>query len=175
MKYFLYSAIVGAGLWIFSEFLEMDSLHGSTPLSLWITTFWHPIIALGFWGLHLAQSPHKNTLSLVGTILLIVSFIGFTPVSLMILNSPVQTFSAFLNQNPGFQIFGICSLLGYILFGISVIKTKYYPFWTGHILILSIFLSAIQSMAELAEIWQHISFICLSCVVIFMSVFGLEN
>lgn len=175
MKNLLYAAILGAGLWILSEILEMSSINGSTPLSSWITTIWHPFLAFGFWGLHKSQSQSKNTLSLIGVIFLILSFIGFAPVSLMILNSPINTFSEFLQQNPMFQIFGLFSLVGYILFGAAMIRTKYFPKWTGFALIIAIVVSLIQTLGNLPELLQHIAFIGLSVVIIYMSVFALKN
>lgn len=153
----------------------MASPRGSTPLSLWITTIWHPILALGFWGLHKSQSPNKNILSLIGVTLLTLSFIGFTPVSLMILNSPVNNFSDFLQQNPLFQIFGVFSLAGNILFSVAVIRTKYFPNWIGYALIITIMVNVIQTFGKYPELLQHIAFIGLSIVIIFMSVFGLKN
>jgi prepilin signal peptidase PulO-like enzyme (type II secretory pathway) len=175
MRNLLYAAVLGAGLWILSEILEMASLHGSTPLSLWVTSIWHPILAVGFWGLHKRQSPFKNTLSLIAVIFLILSFIGFAPVSLLILNSSVDTFSEFLQQNPGFQIFGIFSLGGYILFGAAMLRTKFYPGWMAYLLLFFIVLSAVQNFAHLSELVQHVAFIGLSAVVILMALYGLKN
>ena len=173
MKKLLYAAILGALLWILSEILELTSLQGLTPWSLWMTSIWHPVLALGFWGLHKSQSPNKNILSLIGVILLILSFIGFAPVSLIILHSEVNTFSEFLKQNPMFQIFGLFSVLGYLLFGIAMIRTKYFPGWMGYALIIALALSVIQTFGRLPELLQHIAFIGLSAVLIIMSVFSL--
>lgn len=175
MRALLFAAIIGAGLWILTEFLEMASANGSTPLSLWLTTLWHPIIALGFWGLHKCQAPERNLLSLVGASMLIISFIAFAPVSLMILNSPINTFSEFLQENPIYTIFGLLSLIGYILFGVSIIRTRFYPSWMGFVLLLAVLLSMVQNFGKLAEVWQHVAFISVSLVVILMGLFGLQN
>jgi len=176
MKTLLYAAILAASLWILTEFLEMASPEGFTPLSMWLTTLWHPILALGFWGLHKSQSPKRNRLSLIGVLLLILSFIAFAPVSLMILNSTVvNSFPEFIQQNPIYQVFGLMSLIGYILFAISMIRTRYYAGWMGFVILLTVLLSVVQNFAQLAEIWQHVAFIITSLVIISMSVFALRQ
>lgn len=175
MKNLLYAAILGASLWIISEFLEMGSDKGSTPLSLWMTSIWHPILALGFWGLHKSQSPGKNTLSLIGVVLLIISFLVFAPVSIMILNSPVNSFSEFMEEHPFFQLFGLASVAGYILFGIAMIRTRYFPGWMGYCIIAAFLLGMAQAFAHLPELVQHVAFIGASLIIISMARFALLN
>lgn len=175
MKNLLYAALLGAALWILTEVLEMASAKGSTPLSLWLTTLWHPILALGFWGLHKRQFPAKNVLSLAGAILLILSLLAFAPVSILILYSEVNTFSEFLEQNPGFQVAGLASVAGYILFGIAVIRSRFYPGWMGYALIGAMLLSVVQTFGGLPDVVQHVAFIALSLVVVGMASFALQQ
>lgn len=173
MKTLLYAAILGAGLWIITEVLEMASPTGSTTLSLWMTTLWHPILALGFWGLHKSQAREKNTLSLVGALLIILSFLVFAPASLIMINASIDSFSAFLQQYPVYQVVGLVSLIGNLLFGIAMIRTRFYPAWMGFSFLLALLLGMVQNFAQLPEVVQHIAFIWMSIVIINMAFFGL--
>lgn len=175
MRALLFAAILGAGLWILTEILEMASATGSTTWSLWLTTLWHPIIAIGFWGLHKRQSLQRNLLSLVATLMLVISFIAFAPVSLMMLNSPIDTFSEFMQQNPVYTVFGLLNIIGYILFSVSIIRTRFYPSWMGFVLLLAVLITIMQNFGELAEIWQHVAFMAISLMIIFMALFGLQS
>ncbi len=173
MKNLLYAAMTGAALWIITEIIEMGSSDGSTTFSLWLTTLWHPILALGFWGLHKVQSEQKNTLSQVAVLMIILSLLAFAPVSLMILNGPEVTFSEFMREHPVYQVFGLVSIIGYVLFSISILRTRFYPSWMGFGLLLSILLAMVQTFGQLAEVIQHVAFIATSIVVINLSLFGI--
>ncbi len=177
MKILLYAALLGASLWILTEVLEMASAEGSTPLSLWLTTLWHPILAMGFWGLHRGQSSMKNsTLSMAGVILIILSLLAFAPVSVMILQDPgLNTFADFMEQNPFYQLVGLVSLIGYILFSVAVIRTRFYPGWTGYALLFTVLLSLVQTAAGLPELFQHMAFIGLSLVIAYLAAFALQH
>lgn len=175
MRILNYAAILGAGLWIITEFMEIASPTGSTSLSLWLTSLWHPILALGIWGLHRNQSRSSNLLSMIGAVCLIISFLGFAPASIMMANSDITTFPEFLEENPVFRFAGLFSLVGYILFGISLIRTRFYPRWVGFALIAAILLGLAQTFGHLPEIVQHVTFVAISLVFMVMALFGLRH
>ncbi len=175
MKNLLYAAIFGAGLWIITEIIEMGSSAGATSLSLWLTTLWHPILAIGFWGLHKVQSPGKNMLSTIGAILIIVTLLAFAPVSMIIMSTSVSSFAEFMQQYPIYQVFGVLSLMGYIFFGISILRTRFYPSWMGFALMLSVLLAMVQTFGQLAEVLQHVAFMATSIVIINLALFGIRS
>ncbi len=175
MKFLLYLAMIGAGMWILTEILEIFSETGSTPLSLWLTAFWHPILALGFYGLHRGHSFPRNLLSMAGVILIIISLLGFAPVPILMMQKSVTTFPAMLEMYPILKIFGLVSVIGYVIFSISMLRTKYYPKWMAYALIACVFLAMFQVSIGLPEIVQHLSFMTQSAVIISMAGFVLRE
>ena len=175
MKFLLYLAILGAGLWILTEILEISSATGSTPLSLWLTSIWHPVLALGFYGLHRGQSFPRNLPSMAGVILIIISLLGFAPVSILMMQKSVATFPAMLEMYPILKTFGLVSVIGYAIFCISMLRTKYYPKWMAYALFACVLLALLQALAGLPEFVQHIAFISQSAVIISMAGFVLRE
>lgn len=174
MKYQLYAAIVGASLWILTELLEMRAPGGHTPLSLWVTTIWHPILALGFWGLHRGQSPARSPLSLIATSLVIVGLLVFAPLSVMFLYSKAVTLDTFVQQRPLFLAAGLLTVIGVALFGVASIRARHYPTWMGCGILAALLLVVIKTAGKLPEPVQHAGFIMLSLIIISMARFELR-
>ena len=166
----LYAAVIGAGLWIVTEILEMRSPAGHTPVSLWLTTIWHPLVAAGFWGLHKAQSPGRNTLSLAAAILVIVGFVAFAPLSVLFLDSGEPSLDAFTEKRPFFVVAGLVIAIGILLFSAATIRSRYYPAWMAYGMAGAFVLVLIKKAFGLPEAWQHAGFILLSLIIISMVV-----
>ena len=175
MKYQLYAAIVGASLWILTEILEMRAPVGHTPLSLWVTTIWHPILALGFWGLHQGQSPTRSPLSLIATSLVIVGLLVFAPLSVMFLYSKAVTLDTFMQQRPVFLVAGLLTVVGVVLFSLGIIRDRHYPTWTAYGILAALLLVVIKNAGKLPELVQHAGFIMLSLIIISMARFELRT
>jgi hypothetical protein len=174
-KYLLYAAIAGAGLWIVTELLEMRAAGGHSPVSLWLTTIWHPILALGFWGLHKLQSPASNTLSLVATALVSIALLAFAPLSVMFLYSGAASLDAFVQQRLYFQVAGLLMVIGIVLFGAAMIRTGYYASWMGYGVLAALLLVVIRMMGQFPELLQHAGFIGLSLIIVGMALTGLRT
>ena len=171
----LYAAVIGASLWIVTEILEMRSPVGHTPVSLWLTTMWHPFVAAGFWGLHKAQSPRKNTLSLAATILVMIGFIAFAPLSVLFLNSGESSLDAFTQERPFFAVAKLLVAIGILLFSAAIIRSRYYPAWMAYGLAGAFLLVLIKNALGLPETLQHAGFIILSLMIISMVVTAMSD
>lgn len=66
-------------------------------------------------------------------------------------------------------------MAGYILFGIAMIRTRYYPGWMGYGIIATLLLSMAQAFAHLPELVQHVAYITASLIIISMARFALLN
>ena len=148
---------------------------GHTPLSLWLTTSWHPVIAAGFWGLHKAQSPGKNSLSLVATVVVMIAFLAFAPLSVMFLNSGEASIDAFVEQRPFFKAAGLLMIVGLVLFAVAVLRSRYYHAWMAWGVIAAFVLVAMKTAGGLSELLQHVGFIILSLIVIAMATTALRK
>lgn len=148
---------------------------GHTPFSLWMTTIWHPIIAAGFWGLHKAQSPGTNNLSLSATVVVMIAFIAFAPLSVMFLNSGEASIEAFLEQRPFFKAAGFLMIIGLVLFATAVIRSRYYPAWMAWGVISAVALVAVKTAGGFPELMQHAGFILLSLMVIGMALTAMRK
>jgi hypothetical protein len=171
----LYAALAGASLWILTEILEMLAPTGHTALSLWLTTIWHPVLALGFWGLHKAQSSGKNTFSLVATIVVMTGLLAFAPLSVMYLHSGTDSFDAFIQQRPYFVAAGFLMAIGLVLFAAAMIRSRYYPAWMAYGVIGAFVLTAMKRLGGFPELLQHTGFILLSLIIIGMAAIALRK
>jgi hypothetical protein len=166
---FLYAAMFGASLWTLTEILEVLAPAGYTPLSLSLTTLWHPFVAAGFWGLHKAQSPRRNTLSLIGTIAIIAGFLVFAPISVMFLASGETSLSGFMDARPYVAAAGSLLILGIVTFAAAMLRSRFYPAWMAYALVAGFAAATIKKVAGLSESWQHAGFILVCATMIAMA------
>jgi hypothetical protein len=175
MKYLLLAVIIGAGLWTFTECMEIAADTEQSELSLWITMFWHPILAVGFWGLHKSQSSKKNSLSLIGVSIMIYSLILIAPGALVILYTPVESFDELLAYDHFFQALGLIFLAGVFLFGIAINRAKYYPRYVGFTMIILVLLILLQRFLNMSENVLHLTFILLNILLLRMAVYAMNH
>ena len=135
MKYLLYLTIAGASCWILSEILEI-AVGGYSPLILLLTAAFHLLIALGIWGVHAGQSLEKTTLSPIAATITSIGYLLMTYPPLVVSLSTTADIMTFMESHSAFKIAGMAAVLGTMLFGISVLRLKYYPTWTGIALIV---------------------------------------
>jgi len=142
-----YLLIAAGGCWVLSEGLEVLS-GGRNSLTLWLTAAFHLLIASGIWGAYAGQSGGRSGLSRLaaGTASLGYLILVYPPVAVS--QAPSMTIGDFMSANPFFGIAGVLATLGIILFGISVLRYKSYPLWTGVVLIISPVIFAAIMMSE---------------------------
>ena len=172
MKYLIYIAILGFVTWIVSELIEIVE-GGYNSTVYYLTSVYHIFAGFGIWGLHLLQSQKKNTISLISVVLISLTYfsLGYFPIQVM---NAGLSISEFIIQNPLYKIPGIISLIGFVLFGYAIIRTKYFPNWTGLVLIFGTIIYAI-SMALEFQIVVNINNIILSGTIIYMCFYGLKK
>lgn len=132
LHYFL---IAGGVFWILSEIMERV-LMANSPATLLLTALFHFLIAVGIWSAYLKDPKAKRTvIGLIGTVMISIGYFLFVFPQLSILMSPSITFIEFLEANPVFLGAAIFSIIGMIVFGISILVHKTYALWTGVVLL----------------------------------------
>lgn len=172
MKTLLYTLITGFILWIGSEILEIIE-GGYTPAVYYMTAGYHVLSGFGIWSLHLLQTPKKNQLSFISAGLISATYFALSYFPIQVLNSGMSV-NEFLAHAPLYKFAGGLSLLGFILFGISVIRTKYFPIWTGIVLIAGTLVYAIAMINQFSLV-VNLNNILLSVTVLYMCSSGLRN
>ncbi|MCB0555834.1 MAG: hypothetical protein KDD02_19965 [Phaeodactylibacter sp.] len=172
MKYLLYLLISGFALWIGSEILEIIQ-GGYSPAVYYMTAAYHILAGFGIWSLHLLQAGKKNNVSLTATILISLTYFALAYFPIQVMQSGLSV-SAFIAANPIYKIPGLISLAGFVLFGLAIIKTRYFPAWTGVAIILCTIIYGI-AMAKQLQLVVNINNIILSIVIIYIGVLGIGN
>lgn len=168
----LTTLISGFLLWVGSELLEIIE-GGYTPAVYYMTSGYHLLAGFGIWALHMLQSQQGNRLSAISVALISVTYFTLSYFPIQVLNSGLSV-SEFLTEAPLYKLAGGLSLLGFILFGISVIRSKHFPVWTGIVLILGTLIYAFAMSMQLSLI-VNINNIVLSVTVLYMCFSGLKD
>ncbi len=166
MKCLLYVLMLGTAGWIIFEVLELTGGVPRTVMSV-IAAAAFLFVAIGIWGLHLSQAPGKNVLSGIGAISMSLAFALFA----------IADFWTVVASTPpgiaGKQLIGIGTLVtiaGVVTFGISIVRTKHYPPWTG-VALWVLLLGGLFSGSGAAP---HIINILFSGLLVFMGVHALR-
>jgi len=171
MIYLIYIAILGFTVWIVSEIMEIiKGRHDSTVY--YMTSAYHILAGVGIWGLHLLQSNSANKLSLIGTLFISITYFALAYFPIQVMNSRVSV-SEFIETHPIYKVFGIASLIGFIIFGIAIIRIGHFPAWTGVLIILGTIIYAL-AMAKKIQIVVNINNIIISATIFYMCIFGLR-
>jgi len=172
MKYLLIAAVLGYLCWMISEVVEI--IHGGfNPTVYYLTAAFHLFSGIGIWGLHLVQYRSKNTLSLIGTVMVSLSYLSLVYLPIQVLHSGLSGVE-FVELNPMYKIPAFVNVTGLILFGIAVIRSKFYPMWTGAFIIVGsiIFLTAMMNGFQTVA---NINNITLSATIIYMCIVGYQH
>lgn len=169
MNYLVYAAILGYACWLGSELVEIAQ-GGYTPTVYYLTAAFHAFAGIGIWGVHFLQARAKNTLSAVGTTMASLSYLSLIYLPIQVMHSGLSA-SEFRAANPVYMIPGMINVVGLILFGIAVVRTKFFPAWTGVIIISGIILFA-AAMTQGLHLVANINNILLSSTIIYMCIWG---
>jgi hypothetical protein len=172
MKYLLYAGILGFSFWMISEVMEI--VNGYSPTVYYLTSGYHLLAGIGIWGLYKVQVDNKIKLSKIGAVITLIAYISLTFFPIQVLNSGLS-FPEFLEANPLYKIPGGFWFLGMILFGISLIRTKYFPLWTAIIFIIGTIIFTATPLLGLPTILVNCTNIVFSLAVIYMCVLGLNQ
>lgn len=131
MKNLIYALIIGCVFMIISQSIEIMSVNQTIPgTTLNIIAF--IFFAVGGWSLHRMQSQNeKNALSFVGIVLITIATFSISVVCFQVIKSLQSGDNFDFTTSPFFMFGGITITLGVILFGISIIRSKVFPSWTG--------------------------------------------
>ena len=171
MNYLIYIAILAFMFWPVSEIIEIkEGGHNSTVY--YMTSVFHILAGFGIWGLHLLQSPLVINLSLIGTVFISITYFVLAYFPIQVMNSKLS-FSEFITIHPIYRVPGIINVIGFIIFGIAIIRIGFFPAWTGVIIILGTIIFAI-AMTMKNHIVVNINNIIISATIIYMCIFGLR-
>lgn len=174
MKILIHTLIAGAGFWILSDIMELV-LKENAPATLWLTALFHLLIAVGIWGAYLGQSTSGSRLSAVATLLISLGYFTFVYPQIAILQNPVMTFAEFLNTNPVFLLIGFISMLGMMLFGLSILIENTYEKWTGIFFLVCPVVSGVLIVFEGLELFTIIPNVAISVAFIAIGVQALRS
>lgn len=171
-KFLLFAAILGYLCWMVSEVVEIVQ-GGFNPTVAYLTAAFHLFSGIGIWGLHLVQNRSKNTLSIIGTVMVSVSYLILVYLPIQVVHSGL-TGTEFVEANPMYKIPAFINVLGLVLFGAAVIRAKFFPAWTGAVIILGSIIF-IVAMTNGFQIVANINNIALSATIIYMCMLGYRH
>ncbi len=173
MKYLIYSAILGFGLWMGSEIIEIIQ-GGYSPVVYYLTAGYHFFAGLGIWGLYKKQTPVKNTFNTISASIASISYLVLTLFPVQVMNSGLSM-ADFLEQHPLYKLGGGIWLGGMLLFSISVIKTSYFPRWSGLMILLGTLIFTIGPLLTWPMILININNILFAATVMYMGAKNLDT
>lgn len=169
MKYLIYIVILAFLIWIASEVIEMI-IGGYNPTVFFLTSAYHILAGSGIWAVHRLQAQKKNTLSAIGTAMISITYFALAYFPIQVMHSGLSV-SDFIAATPVYKIPGLVSLVGFIILGISILKTKYFPPWTGFVIILGTIIYAL-AMSRQLQLVVNINNVIISSAIIYMAIFG---
>jgi hypothetical protein len=173
MKYLIYSAILGFGLWMGSEILEIIQ-GGYSPVVYYLTSGYHFFAGFGIWGLYKKQTQVKNTFNTVSALIASIAYLALTFFPIQVMNSGL-TMAGFLELHPMYKLAGGIWFLGMLLFGISVLRTAYFPRWSGIIVLAGTVIFTAVPILGWPMIVVNVSNIVFSFSVIYISIRSLKT
>ena len=122
--------IVAGAFWIASELLEL-LLGGRSTASLWLTAAFHQLMVFGIWGAYRGPGVPRGPLALVAAVLVSLGYLVLVYPPIAVALAPALTIEEFMEANPLFKAAGLAAVLGKVMFGISILRTRIDPAWTG--------------------------------------------
>lgn len=159
-------AILGFGFWMVSEIIEM--IQGYNPAVYYMTSLYHFFAGFGIWGLYQKQTQTPNTFNRVSALIASITYLALTFSPIQVMNSGLSI-ADFMQQNPGYKLLGGIWFVGMFLFGVSVIKTGYFPKWSGLVMLLGVLVFTTGHQFGFPMIVVNVSNIVFSVTVIYIS------
>lgn len=149
--------LVVAILYLITDGLEVIQA-GFSSVQLYLTYATFVATPFMILGLHVAQRPKVGWVSLTGAIAYAVAFIFYAGTALYALIEQTENYDLLVEQLGGFYLaHSVLLIVGGILFGIAVLRARFFPRWTGFLLITSLVFSVIFFIAPLPDRVQIVS------------------
>jgi len=165
--------IAAATFWIGSELVEL-LMGGRSAVSLWMTAAFHQLMVFGIWGAYRARGERRGPLALLATVLVSVGYLVLIYPPVVVALDPGQTIEGFMDANPMFTVAGLAAVFGKVLFGISILRTRIDPAWTGGVLILGPLLFAGVMLAGGAASIAIAANVCVSVALLTLGMRALQ-
>jgi len=173
MKLLLYAAILGFSCWITSEVFEIIQ-GGYSPVVYYLTSAYHFFAGIGIWGLYKRQNINRNTFNTVSAAIASIAYISFTLFPIQVMNSGLPILE-FLNINPLYKVISFIWFIGMVLFSISVIRTSFFPKWTGNVMLVGTIIFTAIPILGWPVLLVNINNIIFAATVIYISVTNLKT
>lgn len=174
MKYFLMAGILGFASWALSEALEIYQ-SGYSPPVYYLTALYHVFAGFGVWGLHKAQSKHGGSmLSFTGATITLIAFLCMVYFPIAVMNSGLSI-TGFFDVNPAYKVPAALWFAGMTLFGISILKTKHFPTWTGVVFLLGTIVFTATPLLKWPTLLANVTNSVFAATVIYMCFTSLRN
>lgn len=145
-------------LHILTDLIELA--YGFSNFQLILTYIAFLFIPFVILGLYAVQWPKGGWLGLIGSILYIISFIYFSGTALYAIDSMQNgnsNYEIIYNELGTLYIFnGGLMVIGGIMFGLSVIRAKIFPYITGILLIVGLLINALVAFLPINPMFQII-------------------
>lgn len=173
MRFLLVTAVLGFGCWIASEVLEIVQ-RGYSPAVYYLTAAYHVLAGIGVWGIYKAQTQGKNLFNLTGTAIASIAYVSMTFFPLQVMWSGLSM-GEFVSANPVYKLAGLVWFIGMILFSISVIRTGFFPIWTGAVMVIGTLFFTATPIFGLPMLLVNVTNIVFAGTVIWIGVLGLRS
>lgn len=165
--------IAAATFWIGSELVEL-LMGGRSAVSLWMTAAFHQLMVFGIWGAYRGRGERRGSLALLATVLVSVGYLVLIYPPVVVALDPGQTIEGFMDANPMFTAAGLAAVFGKVFFGISILRTRIDPAWTGGVLILGPLLFAGVMLAGGAASIAIAANVCVSVALLTLGMRALQ-
>jgi len=166
VRYGAIAAMIGAGIAVLMEIIDIVNItlpFTSTPVAV-LRGLGFLLLAIGVWSLHAGQALEGGKLSLAGVIILsagdlilaiwVLSAIGTALPDTTDADAIVAALTA---ESPLFGLGTLFILVGSLVFGVSVIRAKVFPSWTGFLLLFSLLAGIVILAAGLPVMLGHLA------------------
>ena len=149
------AAILFSAVYLFSDVLEVIEGNFST-FRLALTYVAEAAIPLFVIGLYAAQRPRVNCIGLIGAVTYAYSYVFFTTTVMYALVAGSVNYAALAKAFGIWMIIhGAVMLIGGLLFGLSVVRARVFPRWTGFTLMVGVVL--VVSVSDLPNLARAIA------------------
>lgn len=167
MKLLQWTAILGFGCWGISEVLEIIQ-GGHTPFVYYLTATYHLLAAIGIWGLYRKQTAGKDTFNTISVVVPSIAYLALVFFPIQLMNSGLAM-RDFLDNHPFYKIVGFVWFIGMVLFSISIIRTNYFPKWSGIVILLGTIAFTAIPLIGWPSVVVNITNILFAATVIYIS------
>ena len=168
-------AVIAPALHSFTDVLEWLQ-GGFSPLQLWLNYLAFLPIPVIMVGLYAASSDKQSITSLTGAVLYGFAFVYFSHTVLIAIENGIPDYETLWTRLGSFYTFnGALMIAGGAMFGIPLLRMKYYPQWTVVLFLTGIGLNLVLTFLPVPDIMQTIGTLFRNTGIAGMGLYLLRN